>query len=406
MASVHKDPRGKSPYWYCSFTLPSGKRAFRSTKQSDRRKAARVCLEWEDAAKQAGQGRLTEGAARKVIQDIYQFASAQALPVSTTEKFFDSWLSSKKAETSVGTFRKYEDVALQFVAHLGERKVYDISRITKAEIASFRDSIGKRLSASTANLALKIIRSAFTQAQRDGYITDNPAMLMKGLKDINTEAKRRAFTLPELERILACANEEWRGMILFGLYTGQRLGDIAKLTWQNLDLQREEVRLTTGKTGRRQIIPLARPLLKFIDFLPTSDDPKFPLFQKAFDTVTRTGLVGTLSNQFYALLSDAGLAAKRTHQKRGKGRSVKRETGELSFHCLRHTATSLLKNAGISSAVVQEFVGHDSNQVSQQYTHIETQALRKAADSLPDLTSKLGGNAQARATAKKAKPAG
>jgi integrase len=27
---------------------------------------------------------------------------------------------------------------------------------------------------------------------------------------------------------------EWRSMILFGLYSGQRLGDIAKLTWANI----------------------------------------------------------------------------------------------------------------------------------------------------------------------------
>ncbi|MGA8659217.1 MAG: hypothetical protein WB586_24060 [Chthoniobacterales bacterium] len=27
------------------------------------------------------------------------------------------------------------------------------------------------------------------------------------------------------------ADPEWQSMILFGLYTGQRLGDVARLTW-------------------------------------------------------------------------------------------------------------------------------------------------------------------------------
>ena len=75
-------------------------------------------------------------------------------------------------------------------------------------------------------------------------------------------------------------------------------------------------------------------------------------------------------------------------QKRGGGRGVKRATGGLSFHCLRHTATSLLKNAGISPAIVQEFVGHDSKTVSENYTHIETSVLRAAADAMPDLSPK------------------
>jgi integrase len=34
-------------------------------------------------------------------------------------------------------------------------------------------------------------------------------------------------------------------MIKFGLYTGQRLSDIAALTWSNIDLERNFIRLTT-----------------------------------------------------------------------------------------------------------------------------------------------------------------
>jgi len=43
------------------------------------------------------------------------------------------------------------------------------------------------------------------------------------------ESKRRAFTLNEIKRILrACGDDiEWRGLVLFGLYLGQRLGDLA-----------------------------------------------------------------------------------------------------------------------------------------------------------------------------------
>jgi len=45
-----------------------------------------------------------------------------------------------------------------------------------------------------------------------------------------------------------------------------------------------------------------------------------------------------------------------------------------------------MKNAGISPAIVREFVGHDSKAVSQHYTHIEFSSLRKAADAPPPLT--------------------
>ena len=48
-------------------------------------------------------------------------------------------------------------------------------------------------------------------------------------------------------------------MIPFGLYTGQRLADVATLRWDNLDLAKDEIRFTTRKTGRPMILPIAKP---------------------------------------------------------------------------------------------------------------------------------------------------
>ena len=97
------------------------------------------------------------------------------------------------------------------------------------------------------------------------------------------------------------------------------------------------------------------------------------------------GRTGGLSNQFHKILVAAGLAKKRSHHSTGKGRSASRKLNEVSFHSLRHTATSQLKAAGISDAIAREFVGHDSEEVSNSYTHIPTDILRKAARKLPDI---------------------
>ena len=57
----------------------------------------------------------------------------------------------------------------------------------------------------------------------------------------------------------------------------------------------------------------------------------------------------------------------------------------LTFHSLRHTATSWMKAAGIPASVVMDFIGHDDAAMSQLYTHTGDEALRKAAESLPRL---------------------
>ena len=53
-------------------------------------------------------------------------------------------------------------------------------------------------------------------------------------------------------------------------------------------------------------------------------------------------------------------------------------TSKISFH-------SLLKNAGVSPAIAEEFVGHDSTEMNRVYTHIENKAMKAAADLLPDV---------------------
>jgi integrase len=94
----------------------------------------------------------------------------------------------------------------------------------------------------------------------------------------------------------------------------------------------------------------------------------------------------TLSRQFGELLKNAGLITRETsHRKRGTGRDARRVQSEITFHSLRHTATTLLKSAGVSDAIAQEIVGHDSTAISRGYTHIETSTLRKAVDLMGDV---------------------
>jgi integrase len=133
-------------------------------------------------------------------------------------------------------------------------------------------------------------------------------------------------------------------------------------------------------------LPMAAPLRTHLEGLPQGDTPGTPLHPDAFGSVRRHGNTAVLSNQFGRLLTQAGFKEKRTGSL-GRGRSGKRDSSELSFHSLRHTAVSLLKDAGIPEAVVMELVGHDSKQMSAHYTHVGREALEKALGSLPRVST-------------------
>lgn len=378
MPSVHK--KLNSPYWHAAYYLPDGRRTLRSTKCRGKKEALRVAFEFEKATNLAKEGRLAEIQARQVIADIFAIANKETLAHATTREHITSWLSVKALEVS--SIAEHERAAKDFLAHLGSKADKPIDAVTVKDVTAWRAKLSKDLAGATVNKLLKLVRGAFTHAAKLGLVRENIFARVDYVKKTGS-AERRALTLDELKKVLAVATGEWRGLILAGLYTGQRLQDVARLTWAQVDLQAQEITFTPSKTGKRRTIPLAAPLLAWIMQQDAPDNPRASLFP-----TQATAPVTTLSHRFSSLLADAGLQAPPSHRKR-KNKTEgdkRREGGKLSFHCLRHTATSLLKNAGASDVVAREVIGHDSETVSRVYTHIETKTLRKAVDALPDIT--------------------
>src|SRR5690625_72447 len=380
MASIRK--KDGSRYWFACFTDAAGRQRQRSTKTTNRTKAMKMAQEWEDAYRR----HLTEAQTRKVMADIFEEIHGERLLSSTVNEYCTQWVLRKEAETAERTSERYRGVVKQFLEYLGDTKERDLAFLTQKHFAEYRDHVANRLSVSSANNQLKILRILMQDGLRDGLLLTNPAALVRTIRKKGAANERRAFTIEEVKKLLAVADDEWKGMMLTGLYTGQRLGDISRMTWANIDLAEKEIAFTTGKTGRRVVLPMATPLQNYLLNLPAADSPEEPVFPNAYAIVSKQGRVSTLSRQFSDLMAVAGLAPKKSHsaKKDGEGRDGKRQLG-LSFHCFRHTATSLLKNAGVSDVVARDIIGHDTEAISRAYTHIETETKRAALEKLPNL---------------------
>lgn len=184
MASLRKHPR--SPFYFACYTLPDGRRTQRSTGTADRRQAMSIAIKYEDAAREASAGRFVESRARKVIADIYAMANTEVLPNSSTRAFLKVWLDRKSLEADEGTHERYKGIIDKFLESIQHTAGADIKKVTATDVASFRDAAANRLSVGTANLMLKILRSAFATARREGLIDDNPAERVTTLKQKRT----------------------------------------------------------------------------------------------------------------------------------------------------------------------------------------------------------------------------
>lgn len=378
MASIHRQ-KGRSS-WYCAYTDQNGARHFKSTRTSDKREARRICNLMQGAVDRMKSTKLTPATARKFLERNLEellIASGTQSMSSNPRDFFEEWVKEKEFTTSVNTLVRYQAIVRNFLNHLGPLAGKPLADISSREIERFRNHIAKSQSPSSANLNLKVIRSAFKKAVTQGLIPENPASNVETIKKSSAQT-RRPFQLPELKKLLEVANCDWQTMILVGLYTGLRLSDCASLCWNQVDLQAGEITVETKKTSRTQVLPMATPLMNHVANLPSNDDPRSPLAPSCFDLPSNA-----LSNQFYELMTTAGLVKKRTHQKSKNGLSGSRQASGLGFHCLRHTATSLLKNAGVSDVVARDIIGHESAAISRVYTHIDSETKRQAVNKMP-----------------------
>ena len=379
MASLFKRPRSR--FWFAAFTDASGRRLKKSTKTADRRTAQRIA----DAFESAGNKRRTYLQVRRVLGDFSRELLGVDMHEPALREYINSWLAAKAPSNAPSTGLFYRNATAKFLTWLGERADKEISLITREDIVAFRNARTASAAPKTVNHEIKVLRMVFRSARKDGLLTDDPAEFVETVRDRRETSARRPFTLDELRSVIRECDDEWKSLVMFGLHTGQRLGDLATLRWSGIDLQRKEISLVTQKTHKQMVISISPALLRHIANLPSAVLRTEPLHSRASQVVERSGKTGGLSNQFSDILARAGLRKKKAHRATGTGRGAARDESGLSFHSLRHTAVSMMKDAGISAAAVMEMVGHDSKQMSQHYTHVGRDALRKAAESLPDL---------------------
>jgi integrase len=306
---------------------------------------------------------------RQVLSGFLAEHFDEELPAATVADLFSRWLAARRREIAETSFHRYGIATASFLSFLGPRAGRGIESISREDIIGFRDSLA--LSPASANFALKIVRRVFRAARLEGIILRDPAEDVKAVRDRGRRT-RRPFTVDELRAVHEIADGEWKSMIKLGLYTGQRLSDLATITWSQVDLPRAEIRLQVRKTGRRLLLPIAAPLHEHLMGLAGADQAGAPIHPRAYAAVNH-GRVSKLSAQFSKLLIAAGVVAA------GQGKRA------LTFHSLRHTAVSLLKDAGVPDSVVMALVGHASLAMSQRYTHVGMPALAKAAGTLPQI---------------------
>ena len=231
-----------------------------------------------------------------------------------------------------------------------------------------------------------ILKHMFKDAYYNNLLIENPA---EGLRIPRGKAKqpRRAITPMERKLTLQVA-DEYRGgtFVLIMLYCGLRPGEVAALTWGNVDLKNNVIHVRQALKADGTIGP-PKSAAGYRD-VPVPVILAERLREERKNSKTMLVCTNSQGNPYNATAIKVMFRVYRNKMNIAAGCKTKwgralpplAVDDDLTLYCYRHTYCTDLQAAGVPINVAKELMGHSSIAITAQiYTHKSEAAFNNAA---------------------------
>ena len=266
----------------------------------------------------------------------------------------DSYLTHVQRTMSRQTYVEKKLVTKDFFAYCGKKGIHDIAEITSARAYEFLSRIKDERGANVANKYRKNLLAAWNWGSDffEGFPQVAPPFLK--VKPFPVKHGER-YVPPESDVIKVFQQAEGQDLVmLLTLYfTGGRRSEIFRLTWSDVDLQKEKIRLTDNKSGNgmervrwlRMHPELVKALKWWWDARPCKVDNVFMQLQN--DTF--------LGQPFTQRIHFMERLCRKAHVK------------PFGFHAIRHKSAAItFVSSGLNAA--QVLMGHYRATTTDRYT--------------------------------------
>jgi integrase len=275
--------------------------------------------------------------------------AGKAVPYSTLtlQEFVDQFFVPLAFPILKSSTRKRyrSTLNLHLLPALGKQRLCDIKtvEVQRFVLQKFDGGLGWETCNHLRNLLSKI----FANAKKWGHFAGtNPALGIE-LPEKRHVREKQVLMPEQVARFLAVLREPVRTMVLLAVLTGLRVGEILALRWQDVDLDRGELRVVQAvyrgcmgspKTrGSKRTIPLPQAVILALKNLAQGPAPEGLVF------ASRKGTVLNDTNLLLRVLKPAGKLAG---------------VPWVSWHTFRRTHATLLQLAGGSAKDAQAQLGH------------------------------------------------
>ena len=223
-----------------------------------------------------------------------------------------------------------------------------------------------RVSAHTANKELRTFRSLFNFGKKRRLVQDNPT---DDLGFLPLEKKVKYVpSVEEIDKLLSEADEDMQEYLWTIRETMARVGEINRLTWEDVDLDVRFVILYTRKKRGGHLTPRKVPMTDQLHSVLlrryAERDPVKPwvFWHRYFHNKTGQKMVGPYKSRRRAM----------------RTLCRKADVRYFGFHALRHSGASVMERANVPIGSIQRILGHENRQTTEIYLHSIGQAERHA----------------------------
>lgn len=212
---------------------------------------------------------------------------------------------------------------------------------------------------ATANRYLATLSTIFTLAYKEWeLISENP--FLKVSKFPENKGRTRFLTKEELQLLLEeckkSSNTNLYGMVLLAGTLGMRFGEIANLTWKDIDFKNRFITLEMTKNKDTRVVPMPDSIYHYLQAKNHKRNPEEFVFPSK--DPSKRSPYSMIRKSFHRILQ-------------------KLKFEDVVFHTLRHTAASHLAMNGATQGELMEILGHRSPMMSKRYTHFNKEHLLK-----------------------------
>lgn len=299
--------------------------------------------------------------------------AARGVPAddATLSEYLEWWLTTVKRNLEPSSKRAYATRARWATAHIGTVK---LSRLSADDVEHLLAELEHQgLSPWSRSKVRSLLSSALRYAERTGRVERNVAALVDGPR---CEHRIDPLSADEARAVLSAASDHPYGLAaVLGLRLGLRIGEIAALRWENVDLDAETLTVTAAKTpAGRRTLPLAG----------AGDAFRAWRAQQAAERLSAGPLWA--SNESFVFTGPLGAPVSTRTLRRHWGLWCEEAgVGPRRFHASRHTCATLLLADGVPLEVVSAVLGHAAIAITADvYARVSADAKRAALGRLRD----------------------